>query len=308
MNKVKGIIYACISAITYGLSPILIAISYSMGNNFLMMVFSRNFLVLPIAFLYLLVKKISIRISKENFINLCLVTCLGLSASLIVLYMSYNYIPVGLATSIHFIYPSIVAVLSALVFKEDMSRVRRLAILSSLVGVLMFIDLKGGSSNLYLGLGLAVLSGLSYAYYIVYLAKSGVLRLDSMVVVFYTCLISTIFVGLITLFTGNMAFSKISSNGWLLIFSISIMVTFMGTLFTQLAVKNIGTTMTSVMSTLEPIATIVAGVVMYNEKVGTTKLIACFFIVLAVFLLALDQKYMAKKRAENIEKYEDIIS
>lgn len=66
--------------------------------------------------------------------------------------------------------------------------------------------------------------------------------------------------------------------------------------------------MTSVMSTLEPIATIVAGVVIYNEKVGTTKLIACFFIVLAVFLLALDQKNMAKKRAENIEKYEDIIS
>lgn len=308
MNKVKGIIYACISAITYGLSPILIAISYSMGNNFLMMVFSRNFLILPIAFLYLMVKKISIRISKEDFISLCLVTCLGLSASLIVLYMSYNYIPVGLATSIHFIYPSIVAVLSVLVFKEEMSKVRRLAILSSLVGVLLFIDLKGGSSNLYLGLGLAFLSGLSYAYYIVFLAKSGVLRLDSMVVVFYTCLISTFFVGLITLFTGNMAFSKISSKGWLLIFSISIMVTFLGTLFTQLAVKNIGTTMTSVMSTLEPIATIVVGVVMYNEKVGTTKLIACFFIVLAVFLLALDQKQMAKKRAENIEKYEDIIS
>ena len=308
MNKVKGIIFACISAITYGLSPILIAISYSMGNNFLMMVFSRNFLVLPIAFIYLLVKRISIRISRQDFISLCLVTCLGLSASLIVLYMSYNYIPVGLATSIHFIYPSIVAVLSVLVFKEEMSKVRRLAILSSLVGVLLFIDLKGGSSNLYLGLGLAFLSGLSYAYYIVFLAKSGVLRLDSMVVVFYTCLISTIFVGLITLFTGNMAFSKISSNGWLLIFSISIMVTFLGTLFTQLAVKNIGTTMTSVMSTLEPIATIVAGVVVYNEKVGTTKLIACFFIVLAVFLLALDQKQMAKKRAENIEKYEDIIS
>lgn len=308
MNKFKGVFFAVISAISFGVSPILIAITYQMGNNSMMMAFVRNLLVLPFLFFYIKFRRISMRISKDQLIKLIVMTVFGTCLSLTVLYISYNYIPVSLATSIHFIYPSIVAVLSVIVFKEYMSPLRKLAVACSLFGILLFIDFRAGSSNLLIGIGLALISGIAYAFYLVYMAKSGVLKIESIVILYYSCLISSIFLGALALVSGNLVITGIKLEGWLLIFLISIMLAFLGTMFTQLAILNIGATTTSVLATLEPITTIVLGVVLFNEKLGIIKLLACILILLAVFLLAIDQNTMAKRRAKHIEKYEDIVN
>ncbi len=308
MNKFRGIFYAIVSAIAFGVSPILISKTYELGNNFMMMAFIRNILVLPFIFLYIKVRRIPMAVSKDQLFKLSVLNILGTSLSLLVLYLSYTFIPVSLATSLHFIYPSIVAILSVIVFKEYMSNLRKLAVLSSLVGVLLFIDLRSGSSNLFIGIGLALLSGAAYSFYIVYMAKSGVLVMENILIVYYGSLISAVFLGVLTIITGKLVITSINLEGWALILLISIMLTFLGTMFTQMAIKSIGTTITSILATLEPIITIVLGVFLFNEKVGTVKLIASGLILLAVLLLALDQKSMARRRAKEIEKYEDIIS
>ncbi|MDO5027603.1 MAG: DMT family transporter [Tissierellia bacterium] len=308
MKKFKGVFYAVISAISFGLSPILIAISYQMGNNSMMMAFVRNLLVLPFLFFYIKFRRISLTITKDQLFKLIAMNVFGTCLSLTVLYISYNYIPVSLATSIHFIYPSIVAVLSVIIFKEYMSGLRKLAVASSLIGIALFIDFKAGSSNFFLGISLALVSGMAYAFYIIFMAKSGVLKLENIVILYYSCLISAIFLGGLTLAFDKLVIAEIALEGWALIFLISIMLTFLGTMFTQLAITNLGATRTSVLATLEPITTIVLGVTLFDEKIGLIKLIACFMILLAVLLLALDQRKMAKIRAKNIEKYEDIIA
>lgn len=308
MNKFRGIFYAIVSAIAFGVSPILISKTYELGNNFMMMAFIRNILVLPFIFLYIKVRRIPMTVSKDQLFKLSVLNILGTSLSLLVLYLSYTFIPVSLATSLHFIYPSIVAILSVIVFKEYMSNLRKLAVLSSLIGVLLFIDLRSGSSNLFIGIGLALLSGAAYSFYIVYMAKSGVLVMENILIVYYGSLISAVFLGVLTIITGKLVITSINLEGWALILLISIMLTFLGTMFTQMAIKSIGTTITSILATLEPIITIVLGVFLFNEKVGTVKLIASGLILLAVLLLALDQKSMARRRAKEIEKYEDIIS
>lgn len=308
MNKFKGVFFAIISAISFGVSPILIAITYTMGNNSMMMAFVRNLLVLPFLFFYIKFRRIPMNISKEQFIKLTIMTVFGTCLSLTVLYISYNYIPVSLATSIHFIYPSIIAILSVIVFKEYMSPLRKFAVACSLFGILLFIDFKAGSSNLFIGVGLALISGIAYSFYLVYMAKSGVLKIQSIVILYYSCLISSVFLGALAAVSGKLVITGIKLEGWLIIFLISIMLAFLGTMFTQMAILNIGATTTSVLSTLEPITTIVLGVLLFNEKLGTIKFMACLLILLAVFLLAIDQKSMAKRRAKNIEKYEDIIN
>lgn len=308
MNKLKGIFFAIISAISFGLSPILITITYQMGNNSMMMAFVRNLLVLPFLFFYIKFRRISLKISKDKLLKLILMNVFGTCLSLTVLYISYNYIPVSLATSIHFIYPSIVAVLSVIIFKEYMSGLRKLAVACSLIGIMLFIDFKSGSSNFLLGISLALVSGIAYAFYIIYMAKSGVLKLESIVILYYSCVISAIFLGSLTLVFNKLVVTEIALKGWALIFLISIMLTFLGTMFTQLAISHLGATTTSVLATLEPITTIVLGVSLFEEEVGPIKLLACGLILVAVLLLALDQRSMAKRRAKNIEKYEDIIN
>lgn len=279
-----------------------------MGNNSMMMAFVRNLLVLPFLFFYIKFRRISLKISKDQLLKLILMNVFGTCLSLTVLYISYNYIPVSLATSIHFIYPSIVAVLSVIIFKEYMSGLRKLAVACSLIGIMLFIDFKSGSSNFLLGISLALVSGIAYSFYIIYMAKSGVLKLESIVILYYSCVISAIFLGSLTLVFNKLVITEIALKGWALIFLISIMLTFLGTMFTQLAISHLGATTTSVLATLEPITTIVLGVSLFGEEVGPIKLLACGLILVAVLLLALDQRSMAKIRAKNIEKYEDIIN
>jgi len=308
MNKTKGIIFAFISAVTYGTAPILISMTYAMGNNSMMMTFLRSFLVIPFLLLYIGYKRLPLKVTKEQLRQLIISTVFGLVTALLCLYSSYNYIPASLASSLHFVYPTVVAIGSVIIFKEEMSLKRKFAVVCSLAGIVLNMDLKGGSENIYIGVGLALVSGFAFAFYLLYLAKSGILALPTIVVTFYMCTISSIVMGLITLFTGNVVITGMKLEAWLLTLLISVMLTILGSMFTQLAIMNVGTTVTSVMATFDPITTIIVGVLLYNETVGPIKLLACFLILFAVFLLALDQKNMAKKRADNIEVYEDIIA
>lgn len=308
MNLTKGVFFALISAMAFGISPILISMTYSMGNNSLMMAFLRNLLVLPVLLSIIKFRCHSLKVSKNQFIKLLIMTILGVCTSLMCLYTSYTFISPSLASSIHFIYPLIVAISAVILFKEELSILRKIALVCSLTGIFLFVDFKAGNNDLLKGVGLALISGSAYAFYIVYMAKSGLLRLSTFVVTFYTCLISAIFLGLVTFFTGNLKPGEMDINGWLITIVISVMITILGTMFTQLAVLNAGTTITSVMSTLEPITTITIGVLLFNESLSLVKLIACSLILTSVLLLALDQKYMAKKRSENVEAYEDIIN
>ena len=308
MNKVKGVLFAVISAIAFGVSPILISMTYSMGNNFMMMAFTRNLLVIPFLLLYVGYRRLSLKLNKKQFFQMCLLTIVGICTSLMALYASYTFIPVALSSSIHFIYPTIVAVASVFLFKEKLSFLRKVALVCSLSGIMLMANFKDGSADLLKGVVLAIISGSAYSFYILYMAKSGLLRLPTIVVTFYTCIISSVFLGLVAVFCGKFTPFEMSLEGWLITLFISIMITILGTMFTQLAVRNVGTTITSVLSTLEPITTIIIGVLLYNETVGRVKLIASFLILMSVFLLALDQKNMARKRAKNIERYEDIIA
>ena len=308
MNITKGVFFALISAIAFGISPILISLTYTMGNNSFMMAFLRNLLVLPILLAIIKIRKNSLKVNLNQIKKLIIMTIFGVCTSLMCLYASYTFITPALASSIHFIYPLIVAMSAVLIFNEELSLLRKAALVCSLLGIFLFIDFKSGNANLLIGVGLALTSGCAYAFYIVYMARSGLLKLSTFVVTFYTCLISAVFLGLVALFTGNLKPGEMNLNGWIITLIISIMITILGTMFTQLAVLNAGTTITSVMSTLEPITTISIGVIFLNDSLSIIKLLACFMILTSVLLLALDQKYMAKKRSENIEIYEDIIN
>lgn len=118
MDKAKGYIYVIISGILFGCMPLYAKTIYNNGCTPLSLVFYR--FLLPIPFLYLICKrlKVDLKVSKEEIKDLSLISILGYSATPILLYSSYNYIPSGLSTSLHFIYPVIVTVACIVIYRE----------------------------------------------------------------------------------------------------------------------------------------------------------------------------------------------
>ena len=100
-----------------------------------------------------------------------LICSLGCAAAPVLLYSSYPYISSGMATMLHFTYPAIVIVSCSLFFRERLTVRQGFCCALCMAGILCFYTPGGDSGGL--GIFLALSSGFAYAFYVVYLSKSG---------------------------------------------------------------------------------------------------------------------------------------
>ena len=294
MNFIKGIIFTIISAVVFGFTPILAKFTYEGGNNAITLTFLRAFFGIP--FLYLGMRKngTSIKITKQEFFHFIGLSFLGIGITTTALYASYNYISVGMATTIHFIYPCIVYFICILFFKEKITLRKMSALIFSTVGIIMLVDeISAGSS---FGIFLAALSGITYGSFLVYLDKSGFKHMDPFKCTLYISLFNIFGLFIFGNITGQLTFS-LTSTAWIFTILISFLTAIFGNAFLQLGVKYCGATTASILCTFEPITSVFLGIIFLDESITVFKFIGCGLIVLAVLLLSLNIN--EKKRRNN---------
>ena len=75
--KAKGILLPFLSALLYGIAPVFSSKSYPLGSNPITLTFYREFLVLPLLLAVLLLRRVSLRVTRQQLITLLLVGLLG---------------------------------------------------------------------------------------------------------------------------------------------------------------------------------------------------------------------------------------
>lgn len=173
ITKIKGILYALISSGTFGLIPLFtIPLRKEEGMNEFSIVFYRYLLSASFIVVLYLADKKSFRISLQSLLRLF---CMSLfyAATAVCLVYSYNYIPSGVVTTIHFLYPVVLVFLMTLFYKEPMSKRLIFIAFLAIVGV-GFLALSGSKSGEYLpdqtlgeivlGLTLAVSTAFTYGF------------------------------------------------------------------------------------------------------------------------------------------------
>lgn len=109
-NIFWGYVAGIVAGVTYGLNPLFAKPLLEMGVSVDTMLSIRYLLAVAILGAWLLFKKESFKVNKAQFLRLCILGVLfGLSSML--LFVSYKYIPAGLATTIVFLYPVLVALI-----------------------------------------------------------------------------------------------------------------------------------------------------------------------------------------------------
>lgn len=286
-TKSKGILAVIVSATIFGSMPLMAKFVYESGGNATSLAFLRFLLILP--FLYLLIKKDgkeTLKIEKEEFKKITLVATLGYGATALLLYLSYNYIPSGMATTIHFIYPVFVILGCILFFKEKPSIPKLIAVILCLFGVLMFFDGKGNTD--FTGIFLSFMSSITFAFYTVYLDKSDLKKISTIKLTFYLCLIAAIMMLIFSLITKTFVMNM-KPLGWIMALLLSLSVGFGVTLF-QFGIKAIGPQNTSILSTFEPITSVIIGVLLLNESFGIKTFLGILFILLGVIIISFFEK------------------
>ena len=136
-DRLTGLIAAVFSALFFGFSPALAKLAYQGGSNPLTMTFTRSLLALPFLILLAGLSKVSLKPRREEMLPVLLVSLFGAFATTLLLYSSYAYMAVGMATVLHYLFPVLVMLGGLLFFGEKTNKMKKLALLLGLSGVLI---------------------------------------------------------------------------------------------------------------------------------------------------------------------------
>lgn len=281
-KTLKGYLYAVLSAIIYGCMPLMAKHIYADGVNSMTLVFLRNFFsLIPLAVLAYQEEK-NLRVPLKLLPSISLVAMLGCCVTPILLFSSYQYIPSGTATVFHFIYPAVVVIAEILFLKNKPQAGNLISVFLCILGISCFYS-PGQTLNLT-GSALALLSGITFATYVVLLPRFGKRDLPGFLFTFYVAAISSVVSLVICLTTGSLSLPT-SLTGWGLCVLFSLLVTTGAVTLFQRSAFLIGSERTSVLSTLEPITGVVIGAAVFGESMGLKVIVGSVLVILASTLI-----------------------
>lgn len=276
--KERGYFLTILSAIIFGFTPILAKFTYNMGNNGITLAFFRHLFVIPILFIMIKLLKINYKISLQQLKKIILVGVIGNAFTVAMLYTSYSYIQVGSATVLHFLYPMFVSLICFFYYKEQLSKTVRICLVIASIEILFFIE--GGNTS-FIGLFLALFSGITFAYYIVGVEKLGLQMINPYVLNFYFAIVIAITLLIIGIVSNQLVLNlPMTAYGYS--FIIAILTSIIGIICLQQGIKYLGATTASILSMFEPVTSVIFGIIILHERLTIVKAIGCLIILGAV--------------------------
>lgn len=294
MNSVSGLFYAIISSATFGLIPLFTVPSINSGVAVNTVVFARFFISFVAMGIVMLLKGKSFKISKNDYKTLCWLSFFYASTS-ILLTLSYLYIPSGMATTIHFLYPVLVTLIMILLFKESGNWIVYTAIFLAVMGVAFLGHSDTGGSINTIGLTLALITVCTYATYIVGVRKSKVHEMDSFKMTFYI-LMNCAIIFFINVLVQDGGFSPIPDTETALnLVMLALISTLVSDLTLIVAVQKVGPTTTAILGCMEPLTAVSIGVYFLGETCNMLQIIGIIVILFAVILTIIGTQLRRRK-------------
>lgn len=276
----KGYIYTALSAIIFGLMPLLTKIIIARGATSLTIAFFRVFYVTIVLFFVLKIKKIDLYLEKRDLLSAMLTSIFGSGLTIIILNESYNYVDTGIATSLHFLYPLFVAILCCFFYGEKIKKKQILSLSFALVGIICFMSKGNGS---LFGYFLAIASGLTYAFYLVKMDKTGLVKMNALKLSFYLALFTTIEIFTMNLFMQDVVF-KMDAIAYGLLLVLALSSSFLATVLLQKGVLLLGSTRASFICLLEPVTSMIMGILWLNEALTFNKGLGGLAIIISLII------------------------
>lgn len=276
----KGCIYTALSAIIFGLMPLLTKIIIARGATSLTIPFFRVFYVTIVLFFVLKIKKIDFHLEKRDLLSVMLTSIFGSGLTIIILNESYNYVDTGIATSLHFLYPLFVAILCCFFYGEKIKKKQIISLSFALVGIICFMSKGNGSLFGYL---LAIASGLTYAFYLVKMDKTGLVKMNAFKLSFYLALFTTIEIFTMNLYMQEVVF-KMDALSYGLLLVLALSSSFLATVLLQKGVLLLGSTRASFICLLEPVTSMIVGILWLNEALTLNKGLGGLAIIISLII------------------------
>ena len=262
-----GYFAGIVTGVTYGLNPLFAVPLMKSGVSVDVILFFRYFLAVLILGIWLFFRRESFRLTLHQFRQLVI---LGLffSLSSFGLFEAYRYIPSGVATTIVFLYPVLVALIMMFLKVYPTWQVW-VSIIATFAGVLFLTGGDGDRMFQWKGLAMAFMSALAYAMFIVIVNRSKSVHLISnSMLTFYALLTGVVLFSIYAAVEHVPLFDSIhGARSWANLAGLAILPTIVSTATLAMSTRLIGPTKASVLGVFEPVTAILVGAMAFGEAI-----------------------------------------
>ena len=283
MKQLTGLLLIAISAASFGTLAIFGRFLYADGLDTFTILFLRFGFAALLMMVILLARKEKFPRGKI-LLQLIGMGALGYVGQSFSYLTAIKYASAGLVALLLYLYPMFVFVLSVIVLREKVTWLKILALILALTGTALTVDPAGGQLN---GILLAISAALIYSVYII--VGTGVMKhvtaVQSSLVIFASA--SAVY-GILMAVNG--AHLPSTDSGWINMVGIVLVATVIPVATFLAGLERIGPTRAAMLSTLEPVVTVLLAAWIFNEKLGSIVMLGGGLILIAVILLTRDEK------------------
>jgi drug/metabolite transporter (DMT)-like permease len=280
MQRLIGVLLIAISATAFGTMPVFASFAYAANADPMTILFLRFAIASLCLLIFMMIQRIPFP-KGLNLLGLMALGGVGFVLQSLCYFTALTLAPSGLVALLLYLYPAIVTMLSSLLLKEPLTKVKIGALGLALAGLVFTIGPESGGK--ILGIVLGVTSALIYSIYL--LAGNRIIQQEESIPACTVIVTSAavVFGGLVGI---NGAKLPTTGIGWVSIGAIALISSVLAIITLLAGIKRIGSTNAATLSTLEPVVTVILGALILNETITPIQIMGGVMILSAVTILA----------------------
>lgn len=281
-----GMIAVSVAATLLGIMPSMQKQLLVDGLPMNSLMFFTNLTITVVSALMAIWKKHSLKADMRQLFQAMAMGTSGMLLTALLLNNSYLYLPVGTAIMLNFLYPAIVCVLMATVFREGFTKLKAAAIVVSITGMI-FLTGAGGEMPVK-GILMAIASAFTYGSYLIANEKGPANDLPIETKLFYVSLPGTLLFAVIAPVTNTLAAPAGGAMGWVQLICGSGLFTVGGYFLMMYGVSRLGASKAAFISMLEPIVSVVFGTIWFHDPITLGIVAGGILVVVSILLITVD--------------------
>lgn len=289
-----GILIVLLGAICFSTKAIFVKLAYrdtqidAVSLLALRMVFSLPFFLIAAASSSS--KQTNVRFTGKQWANVAIIGCMGYYVSSLLDFQGLRFVSAGIERLILFIYPTLVLLMSAIIFKEKIKPIQWLALLVTYAGLLIAFLSEASfqaeqNKDFLLGATLIFICAFTYAIYIVgsgrLIPHIGAGKFNS-----YAMSFASIAVLIHFFITSEVSLWGFSTTVYVYSFLMAVFSTVIPSYLVAEGIKRIGSDNAAIAGSIGPVSTIAMAYFFLNENVDFLQIVGTLLILLGVLLIS----------------------
>jgi drug/metabolite transporter (DMT)-like permease len=289
-----GIVICLLGAICFSTKAVIVKLAYrdtsvdAVTLLALRMIFSLPFFI--VSAWHSSRKHDNVRFSAKQWLAVAFVGCLGYYVSSLLDFLGLQYISAGIERLVLFVYPTLVLLMSALVFRGKIKRLQWLAVAVTYVGLLLAFAGEAqthdaDSKNFYIGAALIFACAITYAMYIVgsgrLIPAVGAAKFNS-----YAMSFACLAVLLHFFITSDQSLFDLPLRVYLYSMVMALLSTVIPSYLVAEGIKRIGSDNAAIVSSIGPVSTIIQAKILLHESVAAAQVAGTALILVGVLMIS----------------------